>query len=61
MIFKSLERKFVSNIDEFLNNFNQKNKPSASIEREQQKHQRLAQLRDNPDVAQDKDEIWEGF
>lgn len=53
---------FVSEIDQFLQAFDQKNpKLSTSQKREKEKYQRIYRLRDAHDHAEQSPSLWEGF
>lgn len=60
-----LKRNYVSELDQFLQSFDQDHsKKSASQQREIEKHQRIAQCRDNPtqkNSTSSTKEIWEKF
>ncbi len=56
-----IDKAYVSPYDKFLFEFDATHKKSASQMREIQKHERLAEMRDNKEYKNDKGEIWEEF
>lgn len=56
-----INKAYVSPYDKFLYKFDATHKKSASQLKEIKKHQRIAELRDNPDVQEKVDEIWTEF
>lgn len=56
-----VDKSYVSLIDKFLQEYVKTHTKTLSENREIQKYQRLAELRDNPDAYDLDDEIWEGF
>ena len=58
---KQLQRKYISEVDEFLNKLRTEAPKSASEQREINKAVKISQLRDDPNVLQDKDLLWKDF
>jgi hypothetical protein len=56
-----IDKKYVSPIDKFLFEYDASHDKSASQMKEIKKHQRLANLRDNPDAKKENQEIWKDF
>jgi hypothetical protein len=56
-----IDKAFVSPYDKFLYKFDATHDKTASQLKEIEKHQRIALLRDQPDAADGKDEVWTGF
>ncbi|CAM2932207.1 CBU_0585 family protein [Legionella worsleiensis] len=56
-----LDKAYVSPYDKFLYEFDATHKKSASQIKEIQKHQKIAQMRDDKDYKDNKGEIWEAF
>jgi len=55
-------KKFVSDIDQFLQEFDKKHpQPSQSQQQEQKKYRRIYYLRDVGELAQTAKKTWEGF
>lgn len=58
---QDIDKAFVSVYDKFLYQFNQNNTLSPAQLKEMMKHQRIAELRDNPKTPQNNQDIWEEF
>lgn len=58
---QDIDKFFVSPYDKFLYTFDRDHEKSASQIKEIIKHQRIAQLRDNPNLSDTSDQIWEDF
>lgn len=58
---KDIDKSYISPYDEFLFAFDRKNAKSVSQKKEIEKHRRIAELRDNPDVAEKHGQIWDEF
>lgn len=58
---KDIDKAYISPYDKFLYQFNQRHELSPSQVKEMLKHQRIAELRDNPNALDDSIEIWEAF
>lgn len=56
-----IDKAYVSPYDKFLFEFDATHKKSVSQMKEIQKHERIAEMRDNKDYKKDKGEIWEEF
>jgi len=57
-----IERNFVSEIDEFLVEFDQRpDASSPSRKAEESQYKRIGKLRDDPNVEEPKTDIWEKF
>lgn len=56
-----IDKSYVSPIDKFLYEFDATHEKSASQLKEIKKHQRLANLRDNPEAVKEHAEIWKDF
>lgn len=61
MASQDINKAYVSPYDKFMYEFDLTHSPSLSQQKEIQKHQRIAELRDNPDAVDSKAEIWEEF
>lgn len=61
MNLQKIDTSFVSDIDEFLTEFDKKHIKTESQQAEINKHQRLAKLRDDAEADQKDGQIWEGF
>ena len=61
-MLKRRNKKFVSELDKFLAEFDQKNSDRSNSQMSEfNKHQRIAALRDVPQEQANKDKIWKGF
>lgn len=56
-----INKAYVSPYDKFFYGFDAKHKKSASQLKEIKKYERIARLRDNPDVQDEVIEIWTEF
>lgn len=56
-----IDKSYVSPYDKFLYAFDETHEKSESQLAEIKKHQRIAELRDNPDATLADDAIWTGF
>ena len=61
MKFQSIDTSFVSDIDKFLEEFDGKHSKTHSQQAEIQKHQRISEMRDNPEAGDGDKQIWEDF
>lgn len=61
MIFKKLDKNYVSPDEQFLYSIDKKIPLSKSQIREIEKFKRIAECRDNPNPKQKSDELWENF
>ncbi|NKB46613.1 MAG: hypothetical protein GKR77_02390 [Legionellales bacterium] len=57
----TIEKNYVSKVDQFINDLNQQNPASESQQREIAKHQRIAQLRDQVTSDETQSTLWEDF
>jgi hypothetical protein len=58
---QDINKAYVSPYDKFLYQFDRDHEKSLSQLKEILKHERIANLRDNPDAADSSGEIWEEF
>ena len=58
---QDIDKKYISPIDEFLRAFDKTHNKSLSQKKEIAKHERIANLRDNPDANHPDKAIWEDF
>jgi len=56
-----IDKAYISPIDHFLYKFDQEHEETASQIKERLKNERIARLRDNPDLGKDDDGIWKEF
>ncbi|GGI82959.1 CBU_0585 family protein [Legionella impletisoli] len=61
MSAQDIDKSFVSPIDKFLYEYDAKHEKTQSQLKEIKKHQRIANLRDNPEAGKKQDEIWKDF
>ena len=56
------DKTYVSDLDKFITKFDEENKTrSKSQMAEIEKHQKIAEKRDNPDADNGSDNLWGGF
>jgi len=60
-MFQSKTIGYISEIDEFLTEFNRTHTYSASQKEEVRKHQRVYRLRDDANASEANGELWEEF
>lgn len=61
MSTNDIDKAYVSPYDKFLYGFDASHNKSESQLKEIKKHKRIAELRDNKQIRDDKGEIWESF
>ncbi|WP_133130957.1 CBU_0585 family protein [Legionella yabuuchiae] len=61
MSVQDIDKSYVSPIDKFLYKYDATHEKTQSQLKEIKKHERIANLRDNPEAGKQQDQIWQDF